>query len=193
MSTDEMEKYRNQDRQEEAGTCIMGEMRRDREKGLPNDVDGLIDHYRHEVRKGQEAYDGLLKELNMLRGTKQIVERLSADLSKMKKRAQEAEGELTIIKGIGNTSPEIKSLNAEVEALKQQLHTDSEKYKKENNDLYNRIADALEVNESHQKLNGKLQERLTELEQDNIELHAENKKINNHLEKRVDAARKSGM
>ena len=193
MSTDEMEKYRNQDRQEEAGTCIMGEMRRDREKGLPNDVDGLIDHYRHEVRKGQEAYDGLLKELNMLRGTKQIVERLSGEIQKMKKRAQEAEGELTIIKGIGNTSPEMKSLKAEVEALKQQLHTDSEKYKKENNDLYNRIADALEVNESHQKLNGKLQERLTELEQNNIELHAENKKMHNHLDEQLDKARKSGM
>ena len=186
MSTDEMEKYRNQDRQEEAGTCIMGEMRKDREKGLPNDVDGLIDHYRHEVRKGQEAYDGLLKELNMLRGTKQIVERLSADLSKMKKRAQEAEGELIIIKGIGNTSPEMKSLKAEVEALKQQLHTDSEKYKKENNDLFNRVADALAINEDHQKLNGKLQERLTELEE-------ENKKIHDHIQKQVDGARKSGM
>jgi len=171
----------------------MGEMRKDREGAVPNDVDGLIDHYRHEVRKGQEAYDQLLKELNMLRGTKQIVERLSADLSKMKKRAQEAETENTLVKGIGMNSPEMKTLRSEVEALKQQLHTDSEKYKKENNDLYNRIAEALAINEDHQKLNGKLQERLTELEQDNIELHAENKKVNNHLEKRVDAARKSGM
>jgi len=55
----------------------MGEMRKDREEGLPNDVDGLIDHYRHEVRKGQQAYDELLKEVNMLRGTKIIVESLS--------------------------------------------------------------------------------------------------------------------
>ena len=193
MSIDEMEKYRDRDRQEEAGICIMGEMRKDREGAVPNDVDGLIDHYRHEVRKGQEAYDQLLKELNMLRGTKQIVERLSGEIQKMKKRAQEAEGELTIIKGIGNTSPEMKSLNGEVTALKQQLHVDSEKYKKENNDLYNRIADALAINEDHQKLNGKLQERLTELEQENIELHAENKKMHNHLQERVDNARKSGM
>ena len=80
MSRDEMEKYRDKDRLEEAGTCIMGKMRKDREGAVPNDVDGLIDHYRHEVRKGQEAYDQLLKELNMLRGTKQIVERLSVDL-----------------------------------------------------------------------------------------------------------------
>ena len=126
----------------------MGEMRKDREKGLPNDVDGLIDHYRHEVRKGQEAYDGLLKELNMLRGTKVIVESLST---------------------------KNKRLQDEIDRIK-----------KENNDLYNRIADALEVNESHQKLNGKLQERLTELEE-------ENKKRHEHLNKQVENARKSGL
>ena len=193
MSIDEMEKYRDKDRQEEAGTCIMGEMRKDRDGLVPNDVDGLIDHYRHEVRKGQEAYDHLLKELNMLRGTKQIVERLSADLSKMKKRVQEAETETILIKGIGINSPEMKGLKSEVEALKHQLHVDSEKYKREINDLYNRIADALAINEDHQKLNGKLQGRLTELEQENIELHAENKKMHNHLQERVDNARKSGM
>ena len=133
----------------------MGEMRKDREKGLPNDVDGLIDHYRHEVRKGQEAYDELLKELNMLRGTKVIVESLST---------------------------KNKRLQDEIDRIK-----------KENNDLYNRVADSLEVNESHQKLNGKLQDKLTELEQDNIELHAENKKIHNHLDERLDKTRKSGM
>ena len=80
----------------------------------------------------------------------------------------------------------MKSLRSEVEALKQQLHTDREKYKRENNDLYNRVADSLEVNESHQKTNGKLQERLTELEE-------ENKKMHDHINQKIDAARKSGM
>ena len=137
------------------GICIMGEMRKDREGDLPNDVNGLIDHYRHEIRKGQEAYDALLKELNMLRGTKLIVESLS-----------------------------IKN---------KRLQDEIDRVKKENNNLYNRIADALEVNESHQKYNGKLQDRLTELQQENIELHAENKKIHNHLDERLDKTRKSGM
>ena len=155
--------------------CIMGEMRKDREKGLPNDVDGLIDHYRHEVRKGQEAYDELLKEVNMLRGTKQIVERLSSEFQKMKKRAQEAETETILVKGIGINSPEMKEAKAKIKEIEMGL------------------ANALEVNESHQKYNGKLQERLTELEQENIELQAENKKMSNHLEKQVDNARKSGM
>ena len=48
------------------------------------------------------------------------------------------------------------------------------------------LANALAVNESHQKLNGKLQERLTEVEE-------ENKKIHDHLNKRIESARKSGM
>ena len=163
----------------------MGEMRKDRE--LPNDVDGLIDHYRHELRKGQEAYDALLKELNMLKGTKQIVERLSADLSKMKKRAQEAEGEMSILKGIETNRVK------EAQAISNRLQDELDRKGRENNDLFNRVADALEVNESHQKYNGKLQDRLTELEQENIELHAENKKIHNHLDERLDKTRKSGM
>ena len=162
------------------GKCIMGEMRKDREKGLPNDVDGLIDHYRHEVRKGQEAYDGLLKELNMLRGTKQIVERVSADLSKMKKRTQEAEGELSILRGIETNRVK------EAQAISNRLQDELDRKGRENNDLFNRIADAIEINESHQKMNGKLQERLTELEE-------ENKRVHEHLNKQVENARKSGM
>jgi hypothetical protein len=57
---------------------------------------------------------------------------------------------------------------------------------KENNDLYNRVAELIEINESHQKLNGKLQERLTEVEE-------ENKKLHEHVDKQVSGARKSGM
>jgi len=180
MSIDEMEKYRDKDRQEEAGTCMMGEMRKDREGAVPNDVDGLIDHYRHEVRKGQEAYDQLLKELNMLRGTKQIVERLSGEIQKMKKRAQEAEGELSILKGIETNRVK------EAQGRSSQLQDELDQVKKDNNDLFNRVADALAINEDHQKLNGKLQQRLTDLEE-------ENKKTHEHLNKQVENARKSGM
>ena len=63
------------------------------------------------------------------------------------KLRQAAEGETTIIKAIGMNSPEMKSLKSEVAALKQQLHTDRDEYqknldkiKKENNELYNKIA-----------------------------------------------------
>jgi hypothetical protein len=53
-------------------------------------------------------------------------------------------------------------------------------------ELEEALANALAVNESHQKLNGKLQERLTEVEE-------ENKKLHDHLNKRINNVRKSGM
>ena len=152
MSTDEMEKYRKKDRQEEAENIA-----------VPNDIDGLIDHYRHEVRKGQEAYDELLKELTMLRGTKKIVETLSAENKKLREK-ERGKGACTM--------------------------AEMRKDREENHEA---LANALAINNSHQKLNGKLQERLTELEQENIELQAENKKMHNHLQERVEGARRAGI
>ena len=85
-----------------------------------------------------------------------------------KKKRQEAEGETTIVKGIGMNSPEMKAAQARVKELEEGL------------------ANALEINGSHQKLNGKLQERLTEVEE-------ENKKMHDHINKIIDASRKAGM
>ena len=101
-------------------------------------------------------------------------------LANMKKRAEEAEGELSIMKQLETNRVK------EAQARCDQLQNELDRVKRDNNDLFNRIADSLEVNESHQKLNGKLQERLTELEE-------ENKKMHEHINKKLDAARKSGM
>ena len=50
-----------------------------------------------------------VKELeNSLSIALEINDKFQKESIKLTKRAQEAEGELTIIKGIGNTSPEIK-------------------------------------------------------------------------------------
>ena len=152
MIKDEMEKYRDEDRQQEAGACIMGEMRKDREP------EKEIDYHRY----WKDMYE------------------------KEHKLRLEAEGETHLVKAVGMNSPEMKSAKSEIEALKQQLHTDREKYKKENNDLYNRIAELTEVEESHQRLNGKLQERLTEVEGDN-------KKLSDQIEDKINQMRRSGM
>ena len=85
-----------------------------------------------------------------------------------KNKRQEAEGELTIIKGIGNTSPEMKTLQERVK------------------ELDNSLAIALEVNDKHQRYNGELQIRVTELEEDN-------KKLAQQVEDKIDQMRKSGM
>ena len=135
----ELEIYREKDRQQEAGACIMGEMRKDREE-----------------TDWQEKYN------------------------KEHKLRQEAEGELTILKGIETNRVK------EAQARSNHLQDELDRTKKENNNLFNRIADALEVNESHQKLNGKLQERLTELEE-------ENKKMHDAINNKLNDARKAGL
>ena len=130
----ELEIYREKDRQEEAGACIIGEARKDREEPswFP---DGIT---------FKEKYE------------------------KEHKLRLEAEGETHLVKAVGMNSPEMKEAKARLEETELGL------------------ANALQVNESHQKLNGKLQVRLTELEE-------ENKKLHDHINKRIDNARKSGM
>ena len=144
-----------------SGTCVTAEMKKDR-IGHNGPPESIFDEERKKFQNYKEMYE------------------------KEHKLRQEAEGETTIVKGIGQNSPEMKTLKSEVEALKQQLHTDREKYKRENNDLYNRIAELIEVEESHRKMNGKLQERLTEVEEDN-------KKMAHQIEDKIDKMRKSGM
>ena len=68
----------------------------------------------------------------------------------------------------------------------QQMQKELARVKQENNDSFNRIAELCEVNERHQEINGKLQVRLTEIEE-------ENKKMHEHLNKQVSNARKAGM
>ncbi len=133
-----------------------------------------------------------------------LVEVMAIENDKLKKRVQEAEGELTIIKGIGNTSPEMKLLQQEVAALKTQLHTDRAEYqkeldriKKENNDLYNKIADLTEVAQSKDYFRDPDYKYLIEenqrLEQERNELLVVNKRLNQKTEDQVEKARKAGM
>ena len=61
-----------------------------------------------------------------------------------KKKREEAEGETTIVKGIGMNSPEMKLLQKEVEALKTQLYADNEKSQRRIKELENSLSIALE-------------------------------------------------
>ena len=61
------------------------------------------------------------------------INQLHQELCKdLKKRAEEAEGENTIIKGIGNNSPEMKALQKEVEELKENLARAKEDHQYDN-------------------------------------------------------------
>ena len=93
------------------------------------------------------------------------IQKLEEENKKLKKRAEEAEGENTIIKGIGNNSPEMRALEVKVK-------------------------EAREINKLHQELNGKLQTRLTEVEEDNKKLSAQ---ISDYIKKHEDKFRKAGL
>ena len=81
------------------------------------------------------------------------IEKLEEKYNKERKRRQEVEGELSIVKTITiDSSPEMRDAKARIK------------------ELDNSLSIALEINESHQRYNGKLQTRVTDLEEDNKKL-----------------------
>ena len=68
-----------------------------------------------------------IKELdNSLSIALDINDRYQRENVALKKRAQEAEGEVTIVKGIGQNSPEMRALQKEVEELKAEVAREKE-------------------------------------------------------------------
>ena len=128
----------------------------------------LIEQHKKEIWEWKQKESKWLEDKVLLDGTKKLVNKLSEELTRMKKRAQEAEGETSIVKAVGINSPEMKELQARVKQLDASL------------------TNALEINENHQRYNGKLQRRVTELEDDN-------KKLAHQIEDKVNQIRKSGM
>ena len=109
-------------------------------------------------------------------------------LESMKKRAEEAEGELSIMKGIETNRVK------EAQAISSQLQDALDSAKKENNDLYNRIAELIEANEKEVKNLKWIKEHdYIFLIDENKKLHAELKKLKGGAENRINKMRKSGM
>ena len=74
------------------------------------------------------TYVGIFDEIDLSHKFR----RLKKENEKLKKRAEEAEGENTIIKGIGQNSPEMKALQKEVEELKADLARAKEDHQYDN-------------------------------------------------------------
>ena len=145
----ELEKYRNEDRNEEANKIPLTE-----------DQKNLVEHLeaaQTSPTESQQKQDELEPIPKGVCVTGEL--RKDREYEKEHKLRQEAEGELTILKGI------------ETNRVKE---------------AQDALANALEVNESHQRLNGKLQVRVTELEE-------ENKKLHDHINKQIIGARKAGL
>ena len=102
-------------------------------KEFPNKTYIELEKYRNADRN-EEAQQIITQQEN---------EELKADQGKeidyhryWKKRAEEAENETILVKGIGMNSPEMRDAKAQIKELQSNL----DRIKKENNDLYNRIA-----------------------------------------------------
>ena len=138
------------------------------DSGLTPDQKRLVDHIEQVIETHKKGTcttaamkkDREGKEIDYHRYWKDMYE-------KEHKLRLEAEGETHLVKAVGMNSPEMKEAKSKIKELELGL------------------ANALEVNESHQKLNGKLQVRLTEVEEDN-------KKLASQVEDKVNQLRKSG-
>ena len=139
------------------------------------DLTALIQQHKKEIWEWKQKESQWLDDRVALNGNKRIVEELATKIVEigkinldLKKRVQAAEGETSIVKAVGSNSPETKELQARVTQLDDSL------------------ANALEINEDHQRYNGRLQGRVTELEEDN-------KKISVQIEDKIDLLRKAGL
>ena len=132
----------------------------------PQDLTFLIEQHQKEIVEWKQKESQWIRDKNQLEGNKRIIGELSAKLIQLGKRVREVEeenlklikktqeaiGEMTIVKGIGMNSPEMRAAQDKIKELEATL------------------ASAQDINENHQRYNGKLQTRLTEVEEDNKRL-----------------------
>ena len=115
------------------------------------------------------------------------------EYKKEHKLRQEAETETILVKGVGMNSPEMKAAKQKIKELQDSL----DRFKKENNECYNKIADLTEVAQSKDYFRDPDYQYLIDenrkLEQERNELLTDNKKLAAEIEDRVARARKSGM
>jgi|TARA_E500000305_G_C3890500_1_gene173992 peptidoglycan hydrolase CwlO-like protein len=97
---------------------------------------------------------------------------LTKQIEKLQKKVGELEGELSIVKGIGMNSPEMKEANKTIVTLRQ------------------RINELMAINKSHQQLMGKQIVENEELKKDNKALA---KQIDDYFHVRMTNTRNSGM
>ena len=137
---------------------------------MTDNLVSLIEQHKNEIWEWKQKESQWIRDRNQLEGNKKIIEELSAKMVEigkanlaLRKRVQEAEGETTIVKGIGMNSPEMKSLQAKV------------------NELEGTLGSAQDINDNHQRYNGKLQTRLTEVEEDNKKLAKQIQDLNSRI------------
>ena len=100
-----------------------------------------------------------------------INDKYQRDNKKLKDRVREAEGETTIIKGIGMSSPEMREANETIKELRQ------------------RINELLAISKSHQSLMGTQIQENDELKKDNKALA---RQVDDYFNARLNKTREAG-
>ena len=130
---------------------------KEKEDRGPLDLTLLVEQHAKEKWELTQQLSKAAEELTIFRGTKKLVGDMSVDLVETKKQ----------LKKVG-----------------EELRKKRDEGERSDKELDNSLSIALEVNESHQRYNGKLQTRVTELEEDNkkLALQVEDLKLN-HVRK----------
>ena len=200
MIKDEMEKYRDEDRQQEADQIPLTESQQKQEELEPIEGDEQDNPTLWEIAKEHNVsyanavpiQENMRLKRDALKAACTLGEMRKdrTPLANMKKRAEEAEGELSIMKGIETNR--VKEAQARCDHLQAEL----DRYKKENNDCYNRIADLTDSLESKDYFKDPDYKFLVDenyrLEQQYLEVMADNKKLAGQIEDKMDQLRKSG-
>ena len=116
------------------------------------------------------------------------------EYKKEHKLRQEVEGELSIVKTITiDASPEMRDAKAKIE----ELQNSTDRLRKENSECYNRIAeltDSLESKDYFKDPDYKfLVDENHRLEQQYLEVMADNKKLAQEIDDRIARTRKAGL
>ena len=108
-------------------------------KEFPNKTYKELEKYR-DADRNEEALRIFTQQENEELKDNQIKESWKDKYELEHRLRQEAETETILIKGIGMNSPEMKAANKKIEEIQKEI----DRIKKENNDLYNRIAQITE-------------------------------------------------
>ena len=126
----------------------------------------LIEQHQKEIWEWKQKEAQWIRDKNQLDGNKQIVRELSEKLIKTGQLNLELKKKLTEAEGETSLVKAIGINSPEMKALQQ-------------------------INEDHKKINGDLQMSLTNLEQENIEIHADNIKLSRQIEDLLTKLKKS--
>jgi septal ring factor EnvC (AmiA/AmiB activator) len=108
-------------------------------KEFPNKTYNELEKYRNADRN-EEAQQIITQQENEESKDNQIKESWKDKYDLEHRLRQEAEGETKIVKAIGMNSPEMKAAKQKIEELQNSM----DRLRKENSELYNRIADLTE-------------------------------------------------